>query len=178
MSGVSQASLIQITLGPNSTGSITTSPTQASFTVVSGAAAQFGGLGNGVYGFFNGNIPVTSVNGPTYMLAPNSLPVTFNIGSDTLVGNFSLASFTQTTITVGSNNYVFDNFLGTYYVTSATSGFMATGFWVGSTAVADFQTINGAISSGEVVPTVPEPGTFAMVGSGLLALAGVLRRKL
>jgi hypothetical protein len=171
LTGVGSASLIQITLGPNATGSITTSPTAATFSAVSGHAAQFGGLGNGTYGFLNGNIPVTSANGPVYTLAPNSETVTVSIGSDTLVGDFSLASFTQ----VSPNIAIF---VGTYHVTGATAGFQSTGFWVGSVAEADFVTYKNGLSSGELIPTVPEPGTIAMVGSGLLAIAGFLRRKI
>lgn len=171
LTGVSQASLIQVTLGPNSSGSLTVSPSLVTFSSVAGSAAQFGGLGNGTYGFFNGSIAVSSVSGPVYLLAPNSQTVTVSIGSDTLVGNFSLDSFTQATA-----NLAF--FVGTYTVTSATSGFMATGFWPGSVAEADFVTYKNGISSGELIPSVPEPGTIALVGSGLLAAAGMVRRKL
>lgn len=171
LTGVSQASLIQITLGPNNAGSLTTSPTSVSFNSVSGAAAQFGGLGNGTYGFLNGSITVSSVSGPVYYLAPNSQTVTVSIGSDTLVGDFSLTSFTQATPNIAL-------FVGTYRVTSASAGFMGTGFWPGASAEADFVTYKNGISSGELIPSVPEPGTIALVGSGLLAAAGMLRRKL
>lgn len=41
------------------------------------------------------------------------------------------------------------------------------------------QTVQGPLSSGEVIGVpAPEPGTLALLGSGLLSLAGVLRRKL
>ena len=170
MSGLSFASAIQITLGPSTSGSITLSPTSANFVSVSGFALQGGGLGLGSFGFLNGSIPVTSVNGPTYNLAVNSEPITVTIGSDVLNGSFKLASFTQITPQLAI-------FVGNFTVTGATSGFASTGYPVGSTSIADFVTFNGMLSSGELLPT-PEPATFALVGSGLLAAAGFLRRKL
>jgi hypothetical protein len=171
LTGVSFANNIQITLGPSTSGLITTTSSSANFLNVAGYALQGGGLGLGTFGFLNGNIAVTNVTGPTYTLAVNSEAVTINIGSDTLNGNFSLASFTQITSKI-------EIFVGTFTVTGATSGFANSGFPVGSVADADFVTYKGSLSSGELVPTVPEPGTIAMVGSGLLAMAGVLRRKL
>lgn len=36
----------------------------------------------------------------------------------------------------------------------------------------------GYLSSGEVVPNVPEPSSLALLGSGVLGLAGVIRRKM
>ena len=38
-------------------------------------------------------------------------------------------------------------------------------------------TITGYVSSGELVPS-PEPGTLALMGSGVLGLAGLIRRKI
>src|SRR3974390_396177 len=37
--------------------------------------------------------------------------------------------------------------------------------------------VKGYLSSGEVVSPVPEPGTLALMGTGILGLAGLLRRK-
>ena len=49
---------------------------------------------------------------------------------------------------------------------------------VGQTVGADMLLSNGAVSAGQIeTDAVPEPGTIAMVGSGLLAMAGFLRRK-
>ena len=169
MSGVGFANSIQITLGPSTSGTITTTPSFAAFNGVSGFAYQ--GSGTGTYGFINGHIPVVSSVGNVHTLAPNSEFVTVSIGPDTMNGYFSLDAFAQLSKSVAA-------FVGTFTVTSSTPGFAGSGFKVGSVVDADFVTYNGHMSSGEIVAPVPEPATFAMVGSGLLALAGVLRRKL
>jgi PEP-CTERM motif-containing protein len=76
-----------------------------------------------------------------------------------------------------SPNYSF--FAGSYLIASSTSGFVSAGFPVGATIDLDFVTHNGTLSSSEVVPAaVPEPGTIALVGSGLLAAAGFLGCKI
>jgi PEP-CTERM motif len=36
----------------------------------------------------------------------------------------------------------------------------------------------GYLSSGEVVPTLPEPSSLALLGSGVLGIAGIIRRKI
>jgi hypothetical protein len=36
---------------------------------------------------------------------------------------------------------------------------------------------SAAISSGNISAAVPEPGTIALVGTGLIGIAGVIRRK-
>jgi hypothetical protein len=169
MSGVSFANAVQITLGPSTSGTIATTTTFASFTNVSGFAYQ--GAGTGTYGFINGFIPVTGQVGNIYTLGVNSEAVTIAIGPDTMSGFFVLDSFAQLSPRVAA-------FLGTFTVSSATSGFRSDGFKPGVTVDADFTTYRGHMSSGEIVAPVPEPASFALVGSGLLALAGMLRRKL
>jgi hypothetical protein len=37
---------------------------------------------------------------------------------------------------------------------------------------------SGYVSSGELVPSVPEPSSLALVGTGVLGLAGIIRRKM
>jgi hypothetical protein len=173
LTGASYASAIQITLGPSTSGTITVTPgSSAVFASVTGVALQAGGLGQGTFGILNGNIPVTSMNGPINNLGPNSQAITVNIGTDVLDGSYSLKSFSNLTL----GGATFTTFVGYFTVTSSTSGFASTGFPVGSTSLADFITVNGVLSSGELLPT-PEPATFALVGSGLLAAAGLLRRK-
>ena len=127
---------------------------------------------------FGGGVHGTAYQGQnvgTYAISDssNSMPaVTVTVGSDTLVGTFSVTTFTI----ISSKLSVLS---GTFDVTGATPGFVDTGFPLGAMVDADLQIYSGRVSSGEIVADpIPEPGTIAMVGSGLLIAAGVLRRKL
>ena len=168
LTGASFANVIptQITFGPNTTGSISVTSTYASFSSVSGYSYQTVQAGtftladNTIF-FANGNSP--------YTLLPNSSWFTVDIGADSLAGWVSLDTM--------YSNGPFGFFTGKYSITSSTSGFVQTGFPVGASVDIDFVTYQGRLSSGEIIPAVPEPGTIALVGSGLLAAAGMLRRK-
>jgi hypothetical protein len=85
-------------------------------------------------------------------------------------GFFTLDAFAQLSKTIAA-------FVGTFTVQTSTPGFASQGFKAGAVVDADFVTYAGHMSSGEIVAPVPEPATFALVGSGLLAAAGFLRRK-
>ncbi|HEY4933433.1 MAG TPA: PEP-CTERM sorting domain-containing protein [Terriglobales bacterium] len=106
-----------------------------------------------------------------YTFGPNSQVFTVTIGSNTVSGLMSVQA-----LYIGGP-YGF--FAGKYQISSSTWGFVQTGYPVGALIDIDFVTYNGKLSSGELVPqSVPEPGTMGLLGSGLLAAAGMLRRKL
>ena len=74
-----------------------------------------------------------------------------------------------------------------YTITGALSGTLYTGFkTVAATSQITVFThkgplVNGGsvtISSGDTTIVVPEPGTLSLLGTGLIGLAGVIRRKL
>jgi len=158
----------QITFGPSTSGWISLGANTVTFSGVTGLAYQ--GVPSGTFSLGDSTVNIAGSNGSTYYLGSNSEVMTFWIGADTLVGDLSVASVT----TVGQLAL----FAGNFVVSSATPGFINTGFPVGALVDADFVTYKGTLSSGEVIADpVPEPGTFALVGCGLLALAGVLRRK-
>jgi len=167
LSGIVYASSIQITFGPNSSGTISMSTSSVTFSGVTGYAYQASSTGT----FTMGNATVQIEN--SGHLLPNTESFSVTLGSESLVGLLSLDQMA----TLGRASL----FVGTFTVTSATSGFVSTGFPVGGVSEADFTVYDGYqgafLSSGEIQPSVPEPGTIAMVGSAILAAAGFLRRK-
>src|SRR5271165_6091286 len=173
MSGVGYANPIptQITFGPNSAGAVTASPTTETFSGVWGWAYQGANSGNPGFTLANATIPVAGGSSGVYTLAANAMTFTVDIGVDSLTGILSLNSVAIQPPGVAT-------FVGTLAITSSSPGFQSTGFPKGAVVSADFVTYQGNLSSGELIPSVPEPGTIALVGSGLLALAGLLRRRL
>jgi PEP-CTERM motif len=164
LTGVSYANAIQITLGQSTTGPATAGANGASFSGVSGYAYQ--GTNSGTYWLSDATLTGTGCNF-VCALAPNSETLTVTIGVDTLIGTLSL------------NTEALGAFLnGSLFINSSTSGFASTGYVAGQTTGADLVVVGGHISSGQIeTDAVPEPGTIALMGSGLLGLAGFLRRR-
>jgi hypothetical protein len=85
-------------------------------------------------------------------------------------------TWTLVTLPDGTHNYT---------LTGAVSGTMASGFATnGVTVQLTINTGKGffngstSVSSGDTNIVVPEPGTLGLLGTGLVGIAGVLRRKL
>jgi hypothetical protein len=175
VTGASFANIIptQVTFGPNpppkSSGTVGIGTTAASFTGVNGIATQ--GLGtNGTFSLGDATLSYTNNSSP-YSFGPNSQAFTVTIGPDTMSGYVDVQALFI--------NAKYGFFAGEFDITSSTAGFTNTGFASGSIVDIDFVTYRGQLSSGQINPTpVPETGTIGLVGSGLLAAAGVLRRKI
>src|SRR5664279_4638865 len=174
--GASFANVIptQITFGPNTSGSINVGTTAATFNGgilgISGYAWQ-ANRPQGNFNLSSATLNYANNNSP-YTFGPNNQAFTVNIGTDTVTGWLSVQALFI--------NAKYGFFAGAYKIATSTAGFVNTGFAPGAVVDIDFVTYNGQLSSGEINPSAPtpEPGTIAMVGTGLLAAAGMLRRKL
>ncbi len=106
---------------------------------------------------------------------------TVSVTTGTLVANCgsNCFSFTGGTITVtsSSSQVLFQgSFSGT--VTKAAGGFLSIIYAPnGSPVVGGFQISAAGVVSGDTIVT-PEPGTLGLLGTGLVGLAGIVRRKL
>lgn len=131
-----------------STGALTSGDLQNGGTFAGGG--WFTITGNGTNGVPNGTLFTGTFDGPV--------------------------TWTLVTLANGTHNYT---------LTGAVSGTTGTGMWTGGVTVQltintgrGFFNGSTTISSGDTNIVVPEPGSLSLLGTGLIGLAGVIRRKL
>ena len=160
------------------TSTATFSGNSASLTMtLTGSVGGFASLGSGV---FAGATSVTLSGGPLAFTGVSGSPGDFTSGG-TL--NFSLnggavftgtlSDITLTTVSGAPNMVILSGKL--------TGGGQVTIILDVNTPLAHLMGVEGgSFSAGEGLSTIvtPEPGTMLLFGSGLLLVAGVLRRKL
>jgi hypothetical protein len=115
--------------------------------------------------------------GATFM-GPSSFTITSNTLGTLFNGSFDgPVTWTLVTLADGTHNYTLQGALSGSWMGGSNTVYGATiqltintgtGFFNGSTD----------ISSGDTNLVVPEPGSLTLMGTGLVGLAGVLKRKL
>jgi PEP-CTERM motif len=87
-------------------------------------------------------------------------------------GSFSSAEWTLVTLANGTHNYILSGAVvdssGRVGATTQITVNVGKGFFNGT----------ATLSSGDTNLSVPEPGTLGLLGTGLVGIAGVMRRKL
>ena len=151
--GASSARADQITLGDSCTGTLTVTGT-VNPSVTGSVSNCFGQWEQG-----------NTTTNLTWALASGTNFSAGN-GTDTLTGTID---WINAGIIGGVT--VLDGVLSVSSVSGFNSAFVAEG-----TYAVDISLRGGVVSSGEVL--VPEPGTLTLLGTGLLTMAGFLRRKL
>jgi len=151
----------------NQSGSISGSASGLSLMSTIVSVTGLSGFTSGTISIMTGALTSGSLaSGGTF--GPGTLTITSNIFSRTFT--FTSASWILEPFTVGgSHEYVLDlGFAagnGSAFQTSIVTG---SGFFV-STA---------SIASGDTIFVTPEPGTLGLLGTGLVGVAGLVRRKL
>src|SRR5271167_1690823 len=203
LAGASFAGPLQVILGVSETGDVVFTNTGGNNVTIGfdgdcgeggsnclAGSAYYGGNPAGTYQMWIASGGPPTLGTPTGFLYPVNLngaviDFTSTIGSFFLDGTVNL-----TTLSGGTQTPTFG---GVFTITGSN----IPGYGVGNQSSMDFVvnldgnpsvesvysgqngSTSGYLSSGEIAPSaVPEPGSIALFGSGALALAGVLRRKL
>lgn len=143
-------------------------PLVLGLTITSGGAIGGNGTGGSPYLWgVGGNLTLAGCGGPCFSGSFTNAQLGLNgSGGMTFVGNFL----------GGSVNPAFLAFLG--LPTTPTQYYGLMHMDISPTPVSFATGGSGTVGSGDIhISNVPEPGTLAMFGTGLIGLAGLLRRK-
>lgn len=166
--GATSARADQITLGDSCSGTLTVNP---SGPTVGGSVSSCGAT------WEHGSAPFTDVGVWSYSSGTGFSTGTYVDGTSSMTGTINWTSYTSASNTL-------DGFITVTAVSGFNNEYVVGGvysidltFQGGSCTLNSDQIYAGCkVSSGEI-PT-PEPGTLTLLGTGLLTMAGFLRRKL
>ena len=182
-----------------SSGRIYSVASNGSFTQIANLAQDSEGLaiGTSKFGSFAGYLLVGSEgSGQINAINPTTHAVTLvttvpsaevlssvplNLGSGGPLEGFYAANYPVDIINAGASQFA--GLQGDLVVTGETTGLMTDIHWNGSTFVSTNigafpnQPEDGIFVTQAIIHPTPEPGTILMVGTGVVGLAGALRRK-
>ena len=174
----------------NSGGTLTGS--SAGLTLTGSEVIQTVGLGTGAPGndgtlsFATGSYVGTVGNVSTFN-SGGSFTIVGNGNNGVPTGTIFVGSFTSPvtltntgfTVTGGTVFTVVGNIAGTWYTGSGAVGITNQTYVGNFTTGEDGFMGSSTFGSGEtIISTVPEPGTLGLLGTGLVGLAGIIRKKL